>query len=757
MPRILLIVFWVVAFMPAASAIDQQLLTPFLENHCFECHDDVTAEGGLNLLDLSTDLSDEDLLRHWVTVHDRIRDGEMPPKNKPRPGDAEVRQLLEGLSGRLTEADRGRRSVVLRRLNREEYENTVNDLLGIEAELQAYLPEDTEHDGFDNVGSALGVSAELLEQYLVAADAALDEAIQLDERPETKRWETNQNLNGHAKRVTGKLWRKIGDGVVLFTSGYCPSVLNQVKTEAPGRYRIRIETYAFQNHDELLPLGVFAGNFRGSTKTHLARIFGVDWNEPRWVEFETQLDVSNTIQIRPIGLQKYTKEAATTKDPGIWVGRIEIEGPLLDDWPPLSTRNLLDDDTETMMRRFISDAFRRPATDEEVARYSGMVNSLIADERDEIEALRFGLKAVLTSPHFLFLNEEGAGETIDDWALASRLSYFFWSSAPDAELRDLAANDALSKPETMRAQVERMLADPKAERFIENFLGQWLDLRKIEETQPDNGLYPEFDEWLRDSMVAESQAFFRQLLNDDLSVLNVVDSDFAMLNERLAKHYGIEGVDGTEIRRVSLPDDSTRGGVLTQASVLKVTANGTNTSPVLRGVWILENIVGKPTNPPPPNVPAIEPDIRGAVTIREQLEKHRNVRSCRGCHAKIDPAGFALEPFDVIGGYRDFYRASRDSKVAQGIRLEDGSYAIYKRGPDVESDGIRAYQAELLEDPDQIARCLTEKLLTYATGRSLGFSDREAVEEIVVQIRDQNYGLRSLIHAIVQSDIFQSH
>jgi hypothetical protein len=311
----------------------------------------------------------------------------------------------------------------------------------------------------------------------------------------------------------------------------------------------------------------------------------------------------------------------------------------------------------------------------------------------------------------------------------------------------------LSRPENLRAQVERMLKHPKAQGFIKNFLAQWLDLRLIDFTMPDRKLYPEFDDALRKSMVEETELFFAELLKRDLSVANFVDSDFAMLNERLAQHYGIAGVKGPALRRVALPPGSHRGGVLTQASVLKVTANGTTTSPVVRGAWVLRNILGKPPDPPPPNAGAIEPDIRGAKTIREELDKHRRDASCASCHVKIDPLGFALESFDVTGGWRDKYR------VLSGPNL-----AMTRNGPKVEADSTlpdgRAFRdidelkKLLVEDKDQLARCLTEKLLIYATGRGLRFSDRAFVKEIVAHSRAKDYGLRSLIHEIVQSRVF---
>jgi hypothetical protein len=315
-----------------------------------------------------------------------------------------------------------------------------------------------------------------------------------------------------------------------------------------------------------------------------------------------------------------------------------------------------------------------------------------------------------------------------------------------------------------------MLQHPKAKAFTNNFTGQWLSLRDIEATTPDKALYPEFDELLQWSSLQETHLFFDELLKQNLSVRNVVDSDFALLNGRLATHYGVPEVHGVAFRKVPLKPEYHRGGILTHASVLKVTANGTSTSPVLRGVWVLDRILGQPVPPPPPNVPAVEPDIRGATTIREQLSKHRATENCASCHSKIDPPGFALENYDVIGGWRDRYRVVADQRdwVKNRVGLLAKYLASYQYGlgrqvdaADALSDGrhfgdITELKQLLLADPEAIARCVTEKLVTYATGQPVSFDDRSAVDEILAEARDSDYGLRSLVHAVVSSSLFQN-
>lgn len=330
---------------------------------------------------------------------------------------------------------------------------------------------------------------------------------------------------------------------------------------------------------------------------------------------------------------------------------------------------------------------------------------------------------------------------------------------PDEELFQLAAEKRLHDPDVLGEQVERLLRDPKAEAFNTNFTGQWLSLRAIDATLPDGTLYPEYDDILKTSMLKETLLFFDEVLKNDLSLTNFVSSDFSFLNARLARHYGIPGIEGMEMRKVTLPSDSHRGGLLTMGSVLKVTANGTTTSPIIRGSWVLERILGTPPSKPPLDVEAIEPDIRGATTIREQLAKHRTVESCASCHRKIDPPGFALESFDVIGGWREHYRATGEPREVNGRRVRFWNGPPVDPG-DVLPDGrpfrnIDEYKQLILEDKDQLARNLTEKLLTYGTGAAPSHADSPEIEIIVSRLRDKNYGFKSLIHEIVQSPLFQ--
>ena len=405
------------------------------------------------------------------------------------------------------------------------------------------------------------------------------------------------------------------------------------------------------------------------------------------------------------------------------------------------------------------------------SRSSRLVEAKLAEKRPFEQAVRGGLLAVMISPDFLFFRENPpaaknttapASLNLDDFALASRLSYFLWSTMPDEELMDLAENHQLGAPDVLHRQVQRMLADPRSSAFTQNFVGQWLGLREIDSTEPSEILYPEFDDMLKASMVRETELFFEEVLKNDLSITNFISSDFTMLNGRLAKHYGIPDINGWEFRKVEHPPDCHRGGLHTMASVLKVTANGTSTSPVLRGAWVLDRILGTPPPHPPADVPAIQPDTRGSTTIREQLAKHRALPSCAGCHSKIDPPGFALESFDVIGGYRENYRSNGNG---QEVRI-DGRRMNYLKGKavdpsDVMPDGrpfanIDDFKKLLLDDKEQVARALTEKLITYATGGPPEAADHDQIEAIVKKLREKNYGLRTLVHEVVQSEMFRT-
>ena len=443
------------------------------------------------------------------------------------------------------------------------------------------------------------------------------------------------------------------------------------------------------------------------------------------------------------------------KLPHIRIYEIEIEGPIYDEWPTPSRRALLGDEWETVVAAgkltdaqlrkglgaFASRAYRRPATDDEVERLVALVEARQASGADPIEAYADGLKAVLCSPNFLYLEQPNDQRT-PAYALASRLSYFLWSSTPDQELLDLAASKKLLEPNILSTQVDRLLDDPKSDAFVDGFLGSWLALRDLGSMPPDREKFLDYYRFdLETAMRRETHLFARRLLDENLSVGNFLDADFAYVNRPLARLYGLKPPQGAEFALVSL-EDRRRGGLLGQASVLTTTANGIDTSPVVRGVWLLENVLGTPPNPPPPDVEPLDPDSRGAKTIRDQLEKHRQVAACNDCHRKIDPIGFALENFDPIGRWRTSY--GRNQKVDASGEMPNGK----------SFENVVGFKQVLLERREQFVHALTEKLLAYGTGRHARIADRPHVDGIVAACSSEGDGFRDLVRRVVLSDRF---
>ena len=770
---------------PDDPQYDQQV-RPFLARHCFECHGTEKPKGDLRLDQLAPDFSARAGRERWMTVLEQLKTGAMPPKKKERPPAKEIEALTGWIGRKVEAAETARRAavgrVVLRRLNRVEYENTIRDLLSVDVSLQDLLPADSSDHGFDNVGEALHSSSFLMERYLEAADRALNAAIANGQKP----WVYNKRFSLQNERPSGDVYRKLDDGgLAIFSSWISANIcltLWQFTAKFPGQYRVRISAYGYQNPGKPATFYVLAGSMQGVTSQHLVGYFDVPDGTPTVVEFTDFLEPRDTLRIvaEVLGVTPPTVQkvgAENYKGPGLAVQWVEVEGPRMESWPPPSHHKLFGElpqapvpgdpnrlevvskdpaaDAERILREFTRRAFRRTVTDADVQPFLARVKAKLAEGYSFEQALRVGLKAVLVSPGFLFLRETPG--KLDDFGLAGRLSYFLWSSMPDEELLALAAQKKLGQPETLRAQVERLLRDPKAAAFTRNFAGQWLSLRNIDATMPDYALYPEFSDGLKESMALEPVHYFDEVLKNDLSLARFVASDFSMLNGPLAAFYGIPGVEGRNFRKVELPPGSHRGGVLTMSAVLKVTANGTTTSPVLRGAWVLDRILGTPPPKPTVDVEAVEPDIRGATTIRDQLAKHRQLPECATCHAKIDPPGFALESFDVIGGWRENYRSVGKGDAISGKR--------YKKGPPVDAsdvlpDGrrfkdIEEFKGLLLRDKDQLARALAEKLLTYATGGAPAAMDRAEIEAVVRAVRPKDYGFRTLVHEVVQSRLFR--
>jgi hypothetical protein len=792
----------------------------FAQKHCVSCHGPDVQRRKLRLDNLPTTFADKDVAATWVKVLERVFRGEMPPKNRPRPDEKETKQLLADLQRRLHEASLAKQQkegrVVIRRLNRTEYETTLHDLLGTTVEVKDLLPDDNIAAGFDNVSAVLDVSSAHLLRYQEAAEKALRSVIPNRPYADFKERRTGRQITEkmpHFKDVLGKGARLDGDTLVLFVRPYSHIPTATAPVPQAGRYRVRASVYALNTDGKPLPMRCVADHQYGRDETDIRAVRDVLADKATVIEGEFELKERHDIVFVGWTLPKMGGHGEKPIDmktaPALAIEWVEIEGPI-NPWPPPGYERLfagvplkqqsvaraeaegqrvppqpakkpLDayiydplvvvsakprEDGERLMRAFLPVAFRRPVPEDLQQYYIKLVHSALDRKVSFTEAMILGYKAALCSPHFLFLTERlndsapGQRTALDNYAIASRLSYFLWSSMPDEELLRLAAKGELTNPAVLRVQTERLLKDHRASRFTANFAGQWLDLRNINATSPDPQIYGEFDDFLFWSMPRETELFFEEILRGDLSLTEFVHSDWSVLNQRLAQHYGIPGVSGGEPHRVKLPASSHRGGVLTQASILKVTADGTRTSPVLRGKWVLERIIGQPPSPPPPDIPAIEPDIRGATTIRQQLDKHRNTPACASCHKAIDPPGFALETFDVIGGWRDFYRGTRGSqvdlanypgrKIFRGLDVEKG----FETPEGKPFKDIDEYKQILLADKDQLARNVAQKLVIYATGADIQFADREVVEQLVAKSREKKYAFRSLLHEVVQSRVF---
>ncbi len=759
-----------------ASAQGDAQLTSLFRKHCVPCHGSRRQESELRLDLPIAAASDAAGLKRWQTIHERLEQGDMPPPDRPRLADAERTEALKRIEAQVAKARQPAAAFYRgpRRLNRVEYERTLQDLLGIEIPLAGMLPEDGLQDGSDKVGDALDLSPQLVERYLRAAMLAIDEAYAgpTKEPCAIRRYRLHESDRGKRVLEKAQWWAETDDAVVLWLPHDKWLCVEPFAAPVRGRYRVRISGYGChlgegQTTDkQTAVLAVHGGHFLVPYDGHLVGFFDLNWNQPTQVEFVDVLGPGDNFKLCYGGKDPGTRVLSKYRGPAVAIQWIEIEGPL----PPEkdSRQMLLGDidlasagaaEADEVLFQFAQRAFRRPVHPDELASHRELMHDQFRAGQSFQESLRAGLLAVLCDPNFLFLIERGPHLT--DHEIASRLSYFLWSSLPDEELLGLASRGKLREPAVRRQQVRRMLADSRAGTFRRHFLDTWLNLNQITCTTPDRKLYPEFDEPLQSAMLQETRSFFDELLANDLGASHLIDADFAMLNERLAEHYRMEGVQGVHIRKVSLPADSPRGGLITQASLLKVTANGTVTSPVLRGVWLLDRILGSPVPPPPPNVPAVEPDIRGATTIREQLARHKQDASCASCHRKIDPVGFALENFDAIGGWRDHYRIMiPDIKPMR----DNNRWVSYQHGPVVESDGvtpagqmfagIREFKSILLENQAAIATSFTKKLFAYALGRPPEFGDRRPIAAIVEQSHRNNYGVRTLIEELAASEMF---
>ena len=861
------------------AAADDHGIRAVLGRSCFGCHGDSATEAGLNLRQLEWDIADLDNRERWVLVHDRVSKGEMPPV----PGllsaadrqalVSDVARAVSSLEAEETKRD-GRASI--RRLNRIEYQHTLQDLLRLRyLDVVQMLPRDGELHGFAKVGEALEISSVQVNAYLDAAEMALRLAIEFPaERPEARvsRYYARAQkgmvaLNGNS--LWNRWWlaldgmaineehswekelksRTVGESdpekreresIAVFRGPYQPYQYNfdQSRVMYSGDYRVRVRLRSVLRQTDMAEPGptprffpegdptgrwdflepvadrvyggkrpepvsfyaMYTGNGAvGSVNptTDAVRFLSTveaPPDQPRTQEFEAYLRRGEILRPDTVGLPRpmvpALPETIQQFDPdgfpGVAFHWVELEGPLVEQWPPASYVALFGNlpfrqvegvqrveaisqdpsaDAAALLRDFMERAYRHPLGRREADSFIAIADGLLVEGIPFTEAMIATYAAVLSSPRFLFLSQD-PGE-LDDYGLAERLALFLTDAGPDEKLLALASASRLGQPEVLRDQVDRLLDLGRAGRFIRGFLNDWLGLDEIRFTEPDRNLFPEYagDDWLVDSMVAETQLFFADLVARDQPARNVVDSDYTFLNERIANHYGVEGIRGPAFRRTPLPEGNPHGGILTQASVLKITANGAGTSPVVRGAWVKERIEGEPPPPPPPGIPSVEPDTRGATTIRELLARHRDDKACSACHARIDPPGLALENFDVMGAWRENYRSLGAGERVKG-RGRSGNNFVYYVGKAVDASGqlrdgrtfrdIHGFKALLLSDERKIAKNLAEQLTVYATGARVRFSDREEIAAVLDRSAGSQYGVRTIIHEIVQSPLFRN-
>jgi len=779
-------------------------IQPLIESSCIGCHDENT-ETRLDFTKLDRDFEDADTFRAWVNIVDRIRKGEMPPASEPRPDKQEQTAAMTFLNKKLFEVNRHQQQehgrVPSRRLSRLEYEHTLHDLLGIGGDIARYLPPESKSGAFDVVTAKQDMSSVHVKGFLKAADVALDEAIQLGVKPKMVRELDYANSRfmqmwfERPVRMGGGTVFRAGDDLIMFRGqNYnLRSDHNGLRIAVAGRYRITVTGSAYQPRSSVTMSLRRQNDIQGDSELFAAWDVDEKLRTVSTVKYLRPDDYfyvsADELEPAPDGKVIYNSQPASEfKGEGVRVRSVLVEGPFESTWPPQRTRALFPgvkwepaangryykpvttkshyEHIRDAVAAFAPRAFRRPVTDKEIDDVTRLAIPSLNARLGFIASARVPLRAILISPETLFLTNVTQPEesTLTDHALASRLSYFLWRSPPDKELLQLASDGKLSDTKTLDTQVNRMLSDARSDRFINEFLDQWLDLKLIDATTPDKYLYPEYDDVLRRAMLVETRLLFRHLIDEDLSIANLIDSDFTFLNRKLAEHYGIPNVEGEEMRKVTLPTRSVRGGILTHASIAKVTANGSVTTPVKRGSFVLTNLLGLPPNPPPPGAGSIEPDTRGATTIRETLAKHQTVEACAVCHRRIDPPGFALECFDPVGTFRTRYRISKGVKRTADVGLRF-LHKDYKPGRQVDCSGqtgdgftftdIRDFKQHLMKSKEQVTRNLVSLLITFATGAEIQFADRQEVEAILHRHEYANYPLRRLIHEVVNSRMFQ--
>ena len=771
---------------------------PFLFQNCDRCHGEKKQKGELRLDTLSRDFESGGSAMHWGDVMERLSSREMPPEEEPRPGTEESARIVEWLAGKLKEGESARLAkrerVTFQKLTREEYANSIYDLLGVnyDATDPTGLPEDPNWNGFERIGSVLSLSPAHVEKYFAAAESALAEALPAKAPAKIAlHWDPLEIRGGPDKKKLkeqGLLEKVRLDVWPGSTFQGQPGSVRDINMAVSGDYKIRVKLSGLRPENGRAPhVAIYAVDL---DRMLFEQDVVAPEDKPVTLEFRAHLSAGNHV-IRmsneapgPSNLPragrngrkpffnikdgrepwqtKLTDEAGLPILPFLIVDWVEWEGSVLDAWPTMAQQQFLPKANESsdlarareILTRFAERAFRRPVKEAELDQFVNLVESETKSGEKFDAALKTGLLAVLCAKDFFYMVEgsaESNNRRITDWELASRLSYFLWSTMPDAALMDAARNGTLHKPDVLRAQVERMLGDPKIGRFTDAFSRQWLQLRRVGMFPPDKKLYPTYDDYLQKSMVAETTAYFREVLEKNLSLREFLDSDWTMLNARLAEHYQIPNVTEDRFQRVALRPEDHRGGLLTQASVLSLTSDGTRHRPVHRGKWVLESIIGKPPPPPPANVKPIEstPATQPKATLRMKLDAHKSNANCAACHRKIDPLGFAFDNFDAIGRWRT-EEAVTDGKGANPKVDASGELPDGRKFSD--AAGLKKL---LLADLDKFNAAFMEKLATFALRRTMTIDDRAGLASLAKQSKAADYKLAEIVKALVLSDLFQ--
>lgn len=731
-------------------------IQPLVEKYCYSCHANGKHKGDVTLDKYTHFAAVQSDRPMWEDIADQLASESMPPEDKPQPTKAEMALLTsfigESLSFRDCSGPRDPGKVTIRRLNRAEYNNTIRDLLGVDFKPAADFPADDTGYGFDNIAEVLSMSPLLAEKYLYAAETSLDKAI-VTEGPKRQMVKYDgakltSTAGGYATNDTAWVLSSNGE---LFIKEPIP---------ATGEYEIRVRVFGQQVGPDPVRMAIRVDGTN-------ARLF-----EVKAIKETPQVD-QITVPLRAGDHRisvAFLNEFANKSNPQktvvrkLMVESLSIDGPKnaekLPAPPPGDVQKKLvfamapRDGTDEVcakkvLQKFTTRAFRRPVTDSEIARLLKLFAAARTSGDKYEKALKTSMAAVLCSPHFLYrIEAPPAGLTaktfaINDYALASRLSYFLWSTMPDEALFNAAAAGKLHQPGVIEAEIKRMMADPKAQAFATNFEGQWLELRVLDDYDVDVKRFPDFRA-LRPSMKKEVETYFQAIISEDRSLLELLDSNYTFVNEKLAAFYGLTGVTGEAFRKVPLTKANHRGGVLTMAGVLTVTAMPSRTSPVKRGKFILEAILGTPPPPPPPDVPSLSEKKKDldSASMRQRLEAHRADPTCASCHKRMDPIGFALENYNAIGEWRD----------------KEGSFTIDTSGVlpgGHKINGPEDLKSAILEKKDGFVRCLATKMLTYAIGRGIEPYDQCTIDDICASVKQNNYRFSSLMQGIVKSDPFQ--